>query len=160
MTEIKITWKKSCIGFPSKQGRIIESLGLKRLHHSVIHQDSPTILGMVNKVSHLLQVEEVLEGSNPAPKQAAKVQSKPSKVSTTPKAVAEKTTPVTEESSNADSGTIDDLGLSVRTLNILKKSDISSVSQVATMTDEELLGLPSFGAKSLDELKQKLGASR
>ena len=61
MAEIKITWKKSCIGFPSKQERIIESLGLKRLHHSVIHQDSPTIMGMVNKVIHLVQVEEVLE---------------------------------------------------------------------------------------------------
>ena len=67
MAEIKITWKKSCIGFPSKQERIIESLGLKRLHHSVIHQDSPTIMGMVNKVIHLVQVEEVLEEANKPP---------------------------------------------------------------------------------------------
>ena len=34
-------------------------MGLRRLHHSVIHGDTPTIRGMVNKVSHLLKVEQV-----------------------------------------------------------------------------------------------------
>ncbi|MDA1127786.1 MAG: 50S ribosomal protein L30 [Chloroflexi bacterium] len=58
MAEIKITWTKSGIGRPEKQRRIIESLGLKRLHHTVVHQDSPTIRGMVNKVSHMVMVEE------------------------------------------------------------------------------------------------------
>jgi len=59
MAEIKITWTRSGIGRPEKQRRIIKSLGLRRLHHSVVHQDSPTIRGMVNKVSHLVMVEEV-----------------------------------------------------------------------------------------------------
>ena len=59
MAQIKITWKKSCIGRPSKQRRIVESLGLKRLNHSVVHEDSPTIMGMVNKVRHLVAVEPV-----------------------------------------------------------------------------------------------------
>lgn len=59
MAEIKITWTKSGIGRPQNQRRIIESLGLRRLHHSVVHQDSPTIRGMVNKVSHLVMVEVV-----------------------------------------------------------------------------------------------------
>ena len=59
MAQIKITWKKSCIGRPSKQRRIVESLGLKKLNHSVVHEDSPTILGMVNKVRHLVAVEPV-----------------------------------------------------------------------------------------------------
>jgi large subunit ribosomal protein L30 len=59
MAQIKITWKKSCIGRPGYQRRIVESLGLKRLHHSVVHEDSPTILGMVNKVQHLVVVEPV-----------------------------------------------------------------------------------------------------
>ena len=58
MAEIKITWTKSAIGRPGKQRRIIESLGLRRLHHTVVHQDSPTIRGMVNKVSHMVMVEE------------------------------------------------------------------------------------------------------
>lgn len=57
MAEIKITWTRSTIGRPGNQRKIIESLGLRRLHHTVVHQDSPTIRGMVNKVSHLVKVE-------------------------------------------------------------------------------------------------------
>ncbi|MXZ92019.1 MAG: 50S ribosomal protein L30 [Chloroflexi bacterium] len=57
MAQIKITWKKSCIGRPSYQRRIVQSLGLKRLNHSVVHEDSPTIMGMVKKVQHLIVVE-------------------------------------------------------------------------------------------------------
>jgi len=59
MAQLKITWKKSCIGQPESQRRIIRSLGLRRLNHSVIHTDSPTIRGMVTKVVHLVGVEEV-----------------------------------------------------------------------------------------------------
>ena len=59
MSELKITWTKSAIGRPKKQGAIIRSLGLRRLNQSVIHQDSPTIKGMIEKVVHLLSVEEV-----------------------------------------------------------------------------------------------------
>ena len=59
MAQLKITWKKSFIGRPEKQRRIIQSLGLRRLNHSVIHSDSPTIRGMVSKVVHLLEVEQV-----------------------------------------------------------------------------------------------------
>jgi large subunit ribosomal protein L30 len=59
MAELKITWTKSCIGRPKKQREIIRSLGLHRLHHTVVHQDSPTIQGMVRKVIHLLKVEQV-----------------------------------------------------------------------------------------------------
>ena len=57
MAEIKITWTRSTIGRPQNQRRIIASLGLHRLNPTVIHQDSPTIRGMVNKVSHLVKVE-------------------------------------------------------------------------------------------------------
>ena len=59
MSELKIPWTKSTIGRPKKQGAIIRSLGLRRLNQSVIHQDSPTIKGMIEKVVHLLSVEEV-----------------------------------------------------------------------------------------------------
>ena len=59
MAQLKITWKKSCIGRPEKQRRIIRSLGLRRLHHTVTHGDTPTIRGMINKVSHLIEVEEL-----------------------------------------------------------------------------------------------------
>jgi large subunit ribosomal protein L30 len=59
MAQLKITWIKSGIGRPESQRRIIRSLGLRRLHHSVVHGDSPTIRGMINKVPHLVTVEEV-----------------------------------------------------------------------------------------------------
>ena len=61
MSYLKITWKKSFIGRNQRQRRIIQSLGLRRLHHSVVHQDSPTIKGMVQKVIHMLEVEEISE---------------------------------------------------------------------------------------------------
>ena len=59
MTQLKITWKRSAIGRPESQRKIIQALGLHRLNHSVVHLDSPTIRGMVNKVSHLVSVETV-----------------------------------------------------------------------------------------------------
>ena len=61
MSYLKITWKKSSIGRNQRQRRIIQSLGLRRLHHSVVHQNSPTIKGMVQKVIHMLEVEEISE---------------------------------------------------------------------------------------------------
>ena len=59
MAQLKITWKKSCIGHPKSQLRIIKSLGLHRLNHTVIHGDTPSIRGMVNKVPHLVSVEAI-----------------------------------------------------------------------------------------------------
>jgi len=59
--KLKITLKKSVIGRPYKQKRTIEALGIKRLHHTVIHNDTPQIRGMIHKVSHLVAVEEVSE---------------------------------------------------------------------------------------------------
>ena len=60
-TQLKITWKKSCIGKPESQRRVITALGLRRLHHSVVHGDTPAIRGMVKKVSHLVSVEKLEE---------------------------------------------------------------------------------------------------
>ena len=57
--KIKITQIKSTIGRPAKHGRIVRSLGLRKLHHTVEHNAGPTILGQVKKVSHLVKVEEV-----------------------------------------------------------------------------------------------------
>ena len=59
MARIKITYTRSVIGRPGPQRRIIQSLGLRRLHQSVVHGDTPTIRGMINKVPHLVTVEEV-----------------------------------------------------------------------------------------------------
>lgn len=57
--KIKITLHRSTIGYNKKQKLTVEALGLKRLHHSVIHNDTPQIRGMINKVSHLVEVEEI-----------------------------------------------------------------------------------------------------
>jgi large subunit ribosomal protein L30 len=59
MAQLKITWKKSGIGCPADQRRVIKALGLRRLHHTVIHGNTPSIRGMVNKVIHLVNVEEI-----------------------------------------------------------------------------------------------------
>lgn len=56
---IRITQIRSTIGRPAKHGRIIRSLGLKKMHHTVEHNADPVILGQVKKVSHLVNVEEV-----------------------------------------------------------------------------------------------------
>ena len=61
MAQLKITWTKSYIGKPQNQRRVIHALGLRRLHHTVTHGDTPTIRGMVNKISHLVKVEELAE---------------------------------------------------------------------------------------------------
>lgn len=59
MAKLKITLIKSSIGSTKKQKAILESLGLRKLQHSVVHNDTPEIMGMVNKMGHLLKVEEV-----------------------------------------------------------------------------------------------------
>ncbi|GAB4537471.1 MAG: 50S ribosomal protein L30 [Thermodesulfovibrionia bacterium] len=58
---IRITLKRSLIGRPERQRRIIKALGLRRLNHSVLHRDTPSIRGMINKVPHMLKVEEIGE---------------------------------------------------------------------------------------------------
>ncbi len=57
MAKIRIQWKKSAIGYPKEQGRVIRALGLRRLNQEVEREDSPTIMGMVHKVRHLVVVK-------------------------------------------------------------------------------------------------------
>ena len=59
MAQLRITWEKSSIGHAEDQKRTIRALGLRRLHQVVEHTDSPAIRGMLRKVRHMLQVEEV-----------------------------------------------------------------------------------------------------
>ncbi|MBN2029847.1 50S ribosomal protein L30 [bacterium] len=59
MAKLKITQIRSAIKRDEKQKRTICALGLHRLHHSVVHPDNPQIRGMIRKVSHLVQVEEI-----------------------------------------------------------------------------------------------------
>jgi len=53
---LKITLTKSMIGLSPKQEATVKALGLRRMNHSVTHEDSATLRGMVAKVAHVLQV--------------------------------------------------------------------------------------------------------
>ena len=59
MARLRITWKKSAIGYTRDQKATIRALGLRRLNHSVENDDTPAIRGMAFKVKHLVTVEEV-----------------------------------------------------------------------------------------------------
>ena len=54
---IKITLRKSTIGFGKKQAAVVEGLGLRRLNHTVELADTPATRGMIHKVRHLVTVE-------------------------------------------------------------------------------------------------------
>lgn len=58
MTKLKITQTRSAINKPKDQKATLVALGLRKLHNPVIHENNPVIMGMVNKVKHLLKVEE------------------------------------------------------------------------------------------------------
>ncbi len=56
--KIKITLIRSSIARPGKQKVVLAGLGLKRLNKAVVRLDTPEIRGMINKVSHLVSVEQ------------------------------------------------------------------------------------------------------
>lgn len=60
-SSIKITQTKGLVGRPEDQRGTIRALGLKRIGHTVIKDDRPEIRGMIFKVKHLVEVEEVAE---------------------------------------------------------------------------------------------------
>jgi large subunit ribosomal protein L30 len=57
--QLQITLKRSLIGRPEVQRRTVTSLGLRKLQQTVIQQDNAAIRGMVNQVSHLVEVKEI-----------------------------------------------------------------------------------------------------
>ena len=61
--KLRVTGKKSAIGYKEDQKRTIQALGLKRLGHSVEHNDNRAVRGMITKVRHLVEVAEVSSDS-------------------------------------------------------------------------------------------------
>jgi large subunit ribosomal protein L30 len=59
MAQVKITQVKSAIDRPERQKSTIKALGLHKLHHSVVHETTPQIEGMIKKVNHLITVEKI-----------------------------------------------------------------------------------------------------
>ncbi len=60
MAKLRVTYTRSAIGYPKDQKATIQALGLRKLHRSVEHEDRPEIRGMIQKVIHLVQVEETV----------------------------------------------------------------------------------------------------
>jgi large subunit ribosomal protein L30 len=58
-SKLQIKYVKSAIGYSVKQKRTVEALGLRRLGQVVEQDDTPVIRGMVHKVRHLVEVQEV-----------------------------------------------------------------------------------------------------
>ncbi|CAD2070893.1 50S ribosomal protein L30 [Jeotgalicoccus meleagridis] len=58
MAKVKVTLTKSMIGKPETQRQTVAALGLKKMHQTVEHEDTPQFRGQVAKVSHLVTVEE------------------------------------------------------------------------------------------------------
>lgn len=56
---LRVVWVKSSIGYSERQKGTIRALGLRRLGHAVEHSDTPVIRGMIDKVRHLVEVQEV-----------------------------------------------------------------------------------------------------
>lgn len=57
MGVLRITQIRSAVSRTKDQGRTLRALGLRRIGSSVLHEDRPEILGMIKKVSHLIEVE-------------------------------------------------------------------------------------------------------
>ena len=64
MAQLKITLRRSPIGYEKSQGATARALGLRRQGATVTHPDNPAIRGMVFKISHLVEVENVKDGGN------------------------------------------------------------------------------------------------
>ncbi len=58
MSKIKVKQVKSAIKRPQNQKKTLEALGLRKIGHVVEHDATPNILGMINKVKHLVSTEE------------------------------------------------------------------------------------------------------
>jgi large subunit ribosomal protein L30 len=57
--KLRVKYVRSAIGYAQDQKDTIRSLGLRKLQHTVEVEDTPAMRGMINKVRHLVQVEEV-----------------------------------------------------------------------------------------------------
>ena len=60
MAKLRVKYIKSAIGYPKDQKSTIKLLGLRKLQQTVEHDDNPAVRGMIRKVVHLVQVEEII----------------------------------------------------------------------------------------------------
>lgn len=55
---IRITLVRSAIGYTKDQKATVKALGLRRMHQTIEHKDTPALRGMLNKIIHLIKIEE------------------------------------------------------------------------------------------------------
>jgi len=59
MKKVRVTQVRSAINRPNRQKLTLEALGIKKLNQPKDHEATPQVLGMINKVKHLLKIEEI-----------------------------------------------------------------------------------------------------
>lgn len=57
--KLRVTLVKSPIGYNKRQKETVKALGLGKMNSSILHEDTPPVRGMINKIIHLLKVEEI-----------------------------------------------------------------------------------------------------
>lgn len=77
--KIRITLKRSLIGRTEKARKVVRALGLRKINHSVEHNDTPSVRGMIYKVSTMVKVEEIKEKAVKKTKAAPEKVDKPEK---------------------------------------------------------------------------------
>lgn len=60
MAKLRVKYVRSAIGYPRDQKATVRALGLRKLQQTVEHEDQPAVRGMIRKVIHLVQVEEIV----------------------------------------------------------------------------------------------------
>ena len=63
MPKLRITYKKSAIGYPQRQKDTIRSLGFHKLYSTLEKDDTPSVRGMIERVAHLVTVEKIADES-------------------------------------------------------------------------------------------------
>lgn len=59
MTQLKVTLHHGYVGQTKRQRETLRTLGLRKIHQSVVRPDNPSVRGLIAKVAHLVSVEEV-----------------------------------------------------------------------------------------------------
>ncbi|MCB2208931.1 MAG: 50S ribosomal protein L30 [Bacteroidetes bacterium] len=59
MKKVRVTQVRSAINRPKRQKLTLEALGIKKLNRPKDHEATPQVLGMIDKIKHLLKVEEI-----------------------------------------------------------------------------------------------------
>ena len=62
VSDLRITWQKSAIGYNRRQRLTLKALGFSRLNQTITRPDSLVVRGMIDKVRHLVHIEEAVEG--------------------------------------------------------------------------------------------------